>query len=90
MKQPQSGKIDRLLKRRAIAWLAHAPGLWLVYREIPPRRLLWANAIAVVVTLILIVTAYLAGGENRVLFAFGAWVLGHIAWGTYLAWKLPP
>ena len=90
MKRPESAKIDRHRRRRAIAWLAHVPGLWLAYREIPPRRLLLANVIAVVITIILIWTAYVVGGEYRILFAIGAWVLGHIGWGTYLAWKLPP
>ena len=87
MKKHESGRIN---KRRVIAWLAHVPGLWLAYREIPPRPLLYANAVAVTATIIMMVTAYLAGGENRLLLAIGVGVLGHIAWGSYLAWKLPP
>src|SRR5262245_58258567 len=42
------------IQRRLVAWLGHAPGLWLCYREPLPRELRAPNARAVAATLVAI------------------------------------
>lgn len=68
--------------RRLIAFLFHAPGLWLFYREPIPRRLWAANLIAIGLTLAAVIVggARFGGGP-----AFLAWACGHVAWGAVLA-----
>ena len=77
----------RAALRRVIAWGGHAPGLWVFYRERLPPRLWKANLIAVLLALVAMgcVGAITADGVCVVL----VWLLGHIAWGTYLACRLP-
>ena len=73
-------------QRRLVAWLGHAPGLWLFYREAVPVGLRRANLVAVLATLIAMTVAALALRAAWVLFA---WLAGHVVWGTVLAWRLP-
>ncbi len=72
--------------RRAIAFVGHLPGLWLFYRETIPPPLRTPNAIAVGLTLAAMAVAYAVADGWAVLWT---WIVGHFAWGTYLAAKLP-
>jgi hypothetical protein len=71
-------------ERRRLALLAftgHVFGLWLAGRKLGTtcaRR----NVAALVLTAAVMVPAALRWGGWG---AFGAWLLGHVAWGTYLA-----
>lgn len=77
--------------RRVIAFFGHAPGLWLVYREPLPKIVHKPNAIAVVLTLAAMLTAgLLASSGGKAIAVLIAWAIGHVAWGTYLALRLPP
>jgi hypothetical protein len=77
--------------RRAVAWLGHAPGLWLLYREVMPARLRWANVLAVLGTLAAMgLATALVEGAPWWQAALLAWIAGHVVWGTILAWLLPP
>lgn len=81
---------DRDTLRRAVAWLGHAPGLWLCYREPLPRPLRRPNVVAVLGTLAAVTTAVLlAPHDGAALAALLTWATGHVAWGSYLAWHLP-
>jgi hypothetical protein len=79
--------------RHLVAWAAHRPGLWVLYRESVPVSLRGPNIAAVAVTLALmgvLALAPLPAPVHRGWAVFGAWLAGHVAWGTYLAWRLPP
>lgn len=77
--------------RRLIAWLGHAPGLWLVYREPLPRPLWRANALAVGATLAAMAATWaLWSGPHPAAAVLLVWAVGHVAWGSVLAWRLPP
>ncbi len=71
--------------RRLVAFLFHAPGLWLVYRERLPRRLYAANAVAIGVTLVAAAVAFV---RLDGLAAAAAWASGHVLWGAVLAAKI--
>lgn len=75
--------------RRLVAWLGHAPGLWLVYGETLAPKLRRANVVAAGATLLGIGGAVClvdnAGWGTIVI----PWAIGHVLWGTYLAWLLP-
>lgn len=76
--------------RRVIAFFGHAPALWLFYREPIPPPLRRPNALAIGLTLAAMAAAYLLatdGGVGRAVLV--TWLVGHFAWGTYLAAKLP-
>jgi hypothetical protein len=77
------------MMRRLVAWLGHAPGLWLAYREPIPRELRGANVAAVVATLIAIGVVAANVDDGWLRFAV-PWLVGHVLWGAYLAWRLPP
>lgn len=68
-----------------MAFAGHAPVLWLLYRETLPRALWGPNAIALAATLAAVALAWRASP----LAALTAFVLGHVAWGAMLAWRLP-
>jgi hypothetical protein len=68
-----------------VAFLFHAPGLFVFYRERIPRRLWLGNAVAVAVTL---VAAGLAWQRWGGIGALAAWGGGHLLWGGYLALAL--
>jgi bacteriorhodopsin len=75
--------------RRLVALIGHVPGLWLVYREALPPELRRTNLIAVAATLIgVLAVVGLADevGWGDVVFP---WLVGHLLWGAYLAWRLP-
>lgn len=72
--------------RRVIAFFGHAPGLWLMYRETIPPPLRRPNAIAVALTLLAMAVAYVLASGTA---AFVAWLIGHFAWGAFLAARLP-
>lgn len=76
--------------RRGLAFFGHAPALWLFYRETIPPPLRRPNAIAVMLTLAAMAVAYLlAPGGSPGMATFVAWVVGHFAWGAFLAARLP-
>ena len=77
-------------RRRFVVWLTHAPGLWLFYGETVPPRLRAANAIAAGATLLaVIVAAVVADAGHRLIAGLTVWLVGHAAWGSYFAWRLP-
>lgn len=79
------------LSRRAAAWLFHAPGLFLIHGEKLAPRVLRANAVAAVLTVAAIAAAlYFAPPPQRIFAAIAAWLVGHVAWGSYLVRHLPP
>jgi hypothetical protein len=85
---PHSKRCTR--HRRFVVWLTHAPGLWLFYGEPVPRRLRRANVIAAVATVVAVVAAVLvAHGMYRLIAGLAVWMVGHVAWGSYFAWRLP-
>ena len=71
--------------RRSIAFLFHAPGLWLFYRERLPRRLVAANIVAIVLTVAAALAAFAKLGAGA---AIATWASGHFVWGLVLAKKL--
>ena len=72
--------------RRGLAFLGHAPALWLFYREPLPKRLRVPNIIAATATVGLMVAVYQTATPRwRVRGALAAWLAGHFAWGVYLA-----
>lgn len=75
--------------RRVVAFFGHAPGLWLVYREPLPHIVRRPNAIAVALTLTGMALAFFTVPSQPGLAVLVAWLVGHFAWGTYLALKLP-
>ncbi len=76
--------------RRVIAFFGHAPALWLLYRETIPPPLRRPNAIAVALTLTAMAVAFgLAPGGSPGLATLISWVIGHFAWGAFLAIRLP-
>lgn len=77
--------------RRLLAFFGHAPALWLFYRETIPVPLRRPNAIAVALTLAAMAASYALVPEGSAGVAtLAAWILGHFAWGTFLAARLPP
>jgi len=76
-------------RRRFVVWLTHAPGLWLLYGEAVPPRLRAANAIAAAATVLAVVVVAFAMPGHRLIAGLAAWLVGHAAWGTYFAWRLP-
>lgn len=79
------------MQRRLVAFFAHAPGLWLCYRERLPAHLLRHNLGAVLCTLLAMSAPLFipALSEKKLGFAASAWLIGHFAWGAYLAARLP-
>lgn len=76
--------------RRIVAFFGHAPGLWLMYREPLPKPVRRPNAIAVGLTLAAMVAAGVLAPAGQTGWAvLVTWVVGHFAWGTWLALKLP-
>ncbi len=76
--------------RRIVAFFGHAPALWLLYRETIPTPLRRPNAIAVLLTLSAMAAAYaLAPGGSPGMATLVAWIVGHVAWGAFLAIRLP-
>lgn len=80
---PHTTHCDR--RRRGLAFVGHAPALWLFYREALPRPMWLPNAVAVLATLVTVAAAW----RTSPLAALGAFVIGHFAWGAFLAWRLP-
>ncbi len=78
------------LVRRLVAFAFHAPGLRLVYGERLTPDLARYNQLAVVATIGLIFIAYQTAPEGASMTrAAIAFVAGHLAWGLFLALKLP-
>lgn len=68
----------------------HAPALWLLYGERMPAGLARKNAVAIGLTLAGATAAALSGrGRSAVWRAGLVWLAGHVAWGAYLASRLP-
>ena len=76
--------------RRAVVWAGHVPALRLIYGERLPSHLVRPNVAAVAMTLASIgIASALAPNGWRLLAGLIAWAVGHVAWGTYLAARLP-
>jgi hypothetical protein len=78
------------MMRRLVALVGHAPGLWLAYREPIPPELRRANVVAVMATVVAMAAALVFVDEGGWLRPVVAWLVGHLAWGMFLAWRLPP
>ncbi len=76
--------------RRLVALVGHAPGLWLVYREPLPAPVRRPNVVAVGLTLAAMAAAgLLAPDGRRGVAVLVTWIVGHFAWGIWLARALP-
>jgi hypothetical protein len=72
--------------RRLVAVLGHAPGLWLIHRQLLPRRLLVANIMAVAITIVAMAAAYrISAPPWRLGSTLATWGALHLIWGLYLA-----
>lgn len=77
-------------RRRLVVGLTHAPGLWLLYGEPLPRRLRLRNVAAVLATVLAVAVAVaVTHGTTRPIAGVAVWLAGHVAWGAYVAWRLP-
>lgn len=76
-----------LARRRWVAFLGHAPGLYVLCGEGLPRALWAPQALAVAVTLAAMAAAAFAVSPWW-LGTGAAWLLGHLSWSTYLALRL--
>lgn len=77
--------------RRTVAFFGHAPGLWLCFGERPSLELRRANRWAILATATAMYAAATLSRPPRKTAHIGlAWLAGHIAWGAYLASRLPP
>ena len=73
-----------------MVWAGHVPALRLFYGERLPSHLVRPNVAAVAMTLVAIaLAAALAPEGSRLMAGLIAWAVGHVAWGTYLAARLP-
>ncbi|HEU0035115.1 MAG TPA: hypothetical protein VFQ53_31025 [Kofleriaceae bacterium] len=72
--------------KRLVAFLFHAPGLYVVYRERLPWEMVKKNLVAIAVTLAAMLGTGVVAGPLAAILAWGA---GHAAWGAYLAWWIP-
>jgi len=82
--------VDKDLVRRLVALVGHAPALWLFYGETLPRHLARANVVALGATAAAATAAGLARRGNGPARSAGrVWLIGHFAWGAYLASRLP-
>lgn len=81
----------RANRRRLVALFTHAPGLWIFFRERLPAHLLKDNLWALLGTLLAMLAPFAipAFRERAGWLALIAWLLGHFAWGVYLAVRLP-
>src|SRR5882724_11552927 len=68
-----------------VAFLFHAPGLWVFCRSRLPKRLVPANIVALALSAILTAVSAALASEHPIWAAIVAWSLGHILWGVYLA-----
>ena len=65
-----------------MAFLFHAPGLWLFYRQKLAPQLQRQNVLAAGATFLAMAVGFWSQG----LWALGAaWAVGHVAWGAWLA-----
>lgn len=69
------------------ATFLHVPGLWLLFGERPPRRLLLINLLVVLLTVAVLALLWLFWGGRAVLLEvlLVTWGLAHLGWGVYLA-----
>lgn len=74
-------------RRRWVAFLGHAPGLYFASGQGLPRALWRPQALAAVVTLVAMAAAAFAVSPWW-LGTGAAWLLGHLSWSTYLTWRL--
>lgn len=74
----------------AIAFLGHAPGLRVVSGSRFSARLVRVNVVAVTLTLVAMVVAWIVAPEGaRGWWTLVAWLVGHFAWSTiFAAWIL--
>lgn len=80
---------DRL--RRLVAFVGHAPALWLCYRETISPNLVRSNVIAATATLAAMSAVAVTRPRGKAaLPVAGVWLAGHLLWGAYLASRLPP
>ncbi len=85
---PTGSRRDRRTRslRIAVAFLFHAPGLWLIGTPGLGRGVRRKNVVAVLATLL---AMGVAGAVTRSAWpAIIAWAVGHVAWGTWLAARL--
>ncbi len=71
-----------MIARRWVAFLFHAPGLWLFFRFELSRALQRQNAVAASSTLLAMGAAWFARGLPAMALT---WAVGHVLWGAWLA-----
>jgi hypothetical protein len=71
-----------------VAFLAHAPGLYLLARRTLEPTWMRMNVAAVGATLVAMAIAGVALRDRGLAGAgiAGTWIVGHTAWSAYLAW----
>jgi len=81
-----------MMKARSRSWLlivgvvGHGPGLKLLFRRSLPPAARRENPIAIITTLIALMTAAILGVGWQWLVTI--WLVGHVAWGVRVAWLL--
>ena len=70
-----------------IALLGHAPALWVFAGRRISGSMMLKNAAALLATFVAMAAGYLWRGGPAVLVA---WIVGHLAWGMFLARHIPP
>lgn len=72
--------------RKLVALFLHLPGLRLIYGAKASPGLLKTNVKAVAITLALMALVGMTSSpSNQLTAVFLVWVVGHLAWGVYLA-----
>jgi hypothetical protein len=76
------------MTRRGRAWIAflfHAPGLWLFCPTRFTPRIIKANLIALALTVIATALSVMVTTRYALWVGLAAWSIGHFLWGAYLA-----
>jgi hypothetical protein len=75
--------------RNVVAFLFHAPGLWIFFRARLSPATVRANVVAVGFTLAAIAIAGAAAKDGgRIAAVLTAWAIGHVLWGFELVRRI--
>lgn len=88
MRPPNQSCSPSLLKS-LVAVTLHRPGLWLIYHERVSETIRRRNSIAALIVAVgMGATAIIVPRDFRLLGALIVWAVGHLGWGTYLAFAV--
>jgi hypothetical protein len=88
MPPPNQSRSPSLLKS-LVAVTLHRPGLWLIYHERVSETIRRKNSIAALTVAVgTAATAIMVPRDCRLFAALTVWAVGHLAWGTYLAFAV--